>query len=131
MEISVIMCAYNARQFLRRSIESILNQSFGNLELLIVDDCSTDGTGAIIESYAALDSRVRYLTTDDGNHKNAGPSAARNTGMDAASGKYAYFVDADDWLEPDLLERLWSRAKSTGSEIVCCGYIMETGSTSR
>ncbi len=131
MEISIVMCAYNAQEHLRRSIDSILCQSFNDFELLVVDDCSTDATPSIINSYAEADPRIRCLSTRGSGKKNAGPSVARNTGLVEATGKYIYFADADDRLEPDMLEILHARAERDGSQIVCCGYFMETEKTSR
>jgi|GEM_PF-4677731 len=131
MEISVILCAYNAESSLRRAIDSILSQSMGDFELLVVDDGSTDATPNIIKNYVQSDPRVRYLSSSDENGRNAGPSKARNTGLDASAGDYLYFADADDWLEPDMLERLLESARRHDSQIVCCGYVMETDGTAR
>lgn len=115
-EISVIVPIYNAEKFLRRCIDSILSQTYTDFELLLVDDGSKDGSGAICDEYARKDSRVRVF------HKpNGGVSAARNLGLDNARGEWIAFADADDWVEADWLS---SRTEliHAGCDLVCCGF---------
>lgn len=96
--ISVIMPVYKVETYLAQSIESVLNQDHRNLELILIDDGSPDGSGAICDAYAAKDSRVRVI-----HQKNAGAAAAKNAGLRIATGTYLSFVDSDDYLEPNVL----------------------------
>ena len=95
--ISVIMPVYNVENYLSQSIESVLNQDHRELELILIDDGSTDGSGGICDTYAAKDSRVRVI-----HQKNGGAAAAKNAGLRMASGTYLCFVDSDDFLEPNV-----------------------------
>lgn len=100
-KISVIVPVYNVEPYLRKCVDSILAQTYRNLEVILVDDGSPDGCGAICDKYAKLDSRVRVI------HKpNGGLSDARNAGLDICTGRYVGFVDSDDWIEPDMYETL-------------------------
>jgi glycosyltransferase involved in cell wall biosynthesis len=101
MKISVIVPVYNAAPYLRQCLESILAQTVGDIEVLTIDDGSTDGSAAICDEYAAMDSRVRATHV-----ANAGVSAARNLGIDLARGEYVSFVDADDTLHPSAMSTL-------------------------
>lgn len=94
--ISVIVPIYNVEPYLRQCVDSIINQTYPDLEIILVDDGSTDGSGKIADSYD--DPRIKVFHTE-----NRGLSAARNLGIDHAHGEYISFVDADDWIEPDLL----------------------------
>ena len=98
-KISIIIPVYNCRQYLNRCINSVLEQTEPNLELILVNDGSTDESGAICDRFAQADSRVTVI-----HQKNAGVSAARNAGLDAASGEYIGFVDADDYITEDTYE---------------------------
>ena len=99
MLVSVIMPVFNAESTMRRSIESVLAQTFAELELIVVDDGSRDGSASIIAEYAARDARVRPLRQD-----NAGVAAARNAGITMARGSHVAFLDSDDWWAPRKLE---------------------------
>lgn len=100
-QISVIVPIYNAERWLRRCVDSILAQTFTDFELLLIDDGSTDGSGAIIDAYAAADPRVRPF------HKpNGGVSSARNLGLDHATGEFITFIDSDDWIDDGYLNDL-------------------------
>lgn len=100
--VSIIVPVYNVKPYLNRCVDSLLKQSYPEIELLLVDDGSTDGSGALCEEYAARDARVRVL------HKpNGGLSDARNAGLDAARGTYLSFVDGDDWVSPYYIENLY------------------------
>lgn len=100
--ISVIIPVYNVEPYLRKCIDSVLNQHFADFELLLVDDGSTDNSGEICDIYAQKDSRVRVFHTS-----NQGVSAARNLGMDKATADWVCFVDGDDWVENDYLAAFW------------------------
>lgn len=115
--ISVILPVYNGEDFLERCMDSILSQTEPNLELIVVDDGSTDASGAICDRYAEKDPRVRVL------HKpNGGLSHSRNAGMALARGEYLAFVDADDWLEPDMYRRMLAARKEDRCDAVACGF---------
>ncbi len=94
--ISVIVPVYNVEGYLRRCVDSILAQTYENLEILLVDDGATDSSGAICDEYASKDPRVRVIHKENG-----GLSSARNAGIDEARGDYLAFVDSDDWIEPE------------------------------
>lgn len=125
--VSIIMPVYNGERFLSEAIESIIAQTYDNWELLAVDDGSTDKSPQIIEAYAEKDGRIKPLKNDSGEH---GPGIARNYGIERISGKYTYFIDADDWIEQDLLKETVALAEKTGADIVPFGYIVEDGGKS-
>ena len=112
--ISVVIPMYNADRFVREAIESVLNQTFSDIEVLVVDDCSTDRSVEIVEGMAADDQRIRLLRHE----KNAGPAIARNTAFDVARGKYMACLDADDIFIPNALETLYKYAERTDADVV-------------
>lgn len=114
--ISVIMLTYNREALVGRAIESILGQTCRDFELIIVDNGSTDRSGAVAEEYAAKDSRIRVIHRQRGNI-----GSGRNTGLDAAKGSYIAFIDDDDWAEPDFLEFLLGLAEESGADVAICG----------
>ena len=110
--ISVIVPAYNILDCLERCVNSICAQTWKNLEILLVDDGSTDGTGRLCDLLAEKDDRIRVF------HKpNGGSSSARNLGISMAKGKWIGFVDSDDWIEPQMYERLYEAATAAGTSI--------------
>ena len=113
--VSVIVPVYKAEGFIVKCIESILSQTYGDLELILVDDGSPDRSGEICDGYAAKDKRIRVLHTE-----NRGVSNARNTGLDNATGEYVFFVDSDDWLSSRYIENLLPKH---GEDLVHGGYI--------
>lgn len=113
--VSVIVPIYNGEAELRKAVDSILNQTHTDIEIILVDDGSTDGSPMLCDQYAQQDSRVVVI-----HQPNAGVSAARNQGIAHAKGDYIGFVDADDWIEPDMYARLMSQGEATGSDIVMC-----------
>lgn len=119
-KISVIVPVYNKEQYLKECIESILNQSYQNLELILVDDESTDGSGVICDNYGQSDNRVVVI-----HQKNAGPTAACAAGMQIATGAYYMFVDSDDYVEKVMLEEMSAKLKGKKGEVVCCNHILE------
>lgn len=113
--VSIIVPVYNVRPFLKRCLDSIIGQTYENIEVLLIDDGSNDGSGEICDEYAIFDPRVKVI------HKsNGGVSSARNVGLDCFNGDYVMFVDSDDVIEPDMVETLVDHASSTDSEIICC-----------
>ncbi len=125
-QISVIVPVYKVEPFLHRCVDSILNQSFADFELILVDDGSPDNCGAICEEYAAKDPRVRVI-----HQKNGGLSAARNTGIDwvfaNSDSQWLTFVDSDDWIQGNFLEALYTGARETGCYLATCDYYMTQG----
>ena len=111
--ISIIVPVYNTEKYLRRCIDSVLAQTYQDFELLLIDDGSKDSSGAICDEYAAQDARVRVFHKENG-----GVSSARNVGLDNARGEWITFVDADDWIESDMLELLLRKGEETGADIV-------------
>lgn len=122
--ISIIVPVYNVEPYLRKCLDSILDQTYRDLEILVIDDGSTDGSGKISDEYKK-EERVRVFHTE-----NRGLSAARNLGLDNASGDWIGFVDGDDWIEQDMYEVLLKRAEETGADVVECGCHANFKSTS-
>ncbi len=118
--ISVIVPVFQVEPYLEQSINSIIGQTYPDLEILLIDDGSPDKCGEICDKYEAIDSRVRVIHTE-----NRGLSAARNLGIEHAHGEYLSFVDSDDWIEPNMLERLMKVSEESGADIVVCGRVME------
>lgn len=115
----MIIPAYNIEKYIEQCIESIREQTYTNLEIIIVDDGSTDRTGKIVDNLAEKDYRIQVL------HKqNQGVSAARNSGLDIAKGDYIGFVDGDDYIEPMMYEKLIELAEKYDAKIAHCGYRM-------
>jgi len=119
-KISVIVPVHNSEKYIERCIESILNQKFRDLELILVNDGSTDNSFNIIEKYASKNKMIKVINKEKG-----GVSSARNAGIDAASGDYIGFVDADDWIHPDMYESMYEKIKETRSEICICNFVAE------
>ncbi len=117
--VSVIVPVYNAAGFLRRCVDSALNQTHRKTEVVLVDDGSTDGSGMICDEYAGKDPRVRAI-----HKKNGGPSEARNLGIDAASGGYILFLDADDYLQENAIKSLVGCCERNGAEIAIGDFRM-------
>lgn len=115
--ISVIVPVYNVERYVEKCLNSILAQTYPNIELILVDDASTDKSGFICDGYAMRDPRVRTVHFQE----NRGPSAARNEGVRQVRGTYASFVDADDCVEPDLLEKLYQNLIENEADISICG----------
>lgn len=115
--ISVIVPVYNGEAYLKNCIESIEAQTYGTLEVIIVNDGSTDGTADLCAGLAKKYPNLRYITTED-----LGVSASRNNGIAQAKGEYLTFVDADDRIHPQMLERLYDAIVQTDSDIAGCGF---------
>ena len=121
-KVSVIVAAYNIEKYIARCLDSILNQTYKNLEIIVVNDGSSDNTGEIIDKYSEKDIRIKVI------HKeNSGVSSARNKGLDMSTGDYIGFVDGDDTIEPDMYELLVSNAINYTADISHCGYKLIEG----
>lgn len=125
-QISVMMAAYNTEAYLGRALDSILSQTFSDLDVIVIDDGSTDATGAIADAYASRDSRVHVV-----HQKNAGTCITRNNCLDwvcqNSDSQWITFVDSDDWLHPETLERMLKAAQENNVRICACGYQETTG----
>lgn len=111
---SVLMPVYNSEKYLRRAIDSVLEQTFKDIELILVDDCSTDGSPAILDEYKKMDSRVIVTKTKS----NSGVANARNEGIKLINGHYLTFVDSDDYIEKDLFDKVKDVIDKTGAQLV-------------
>lgn len=111
--ISIIVPVYNVEKYLSRCIESIINQTYTDLEIILVDDGSPDGSGKICDDYAALDSRIKVIHKENG-----GVSSARNCGIDNSTGEYLTFIDSDDYIEPEMFECIANAISQKDVDIV-------------
>lgn len=119
-KISIIVPVYNVEQYLPRCIDSILAQTFTDFELLLIDDGSNDNSGKICDEYAEKDNRIRVF------HKgNEGVSSARQIGLEKANGQYSIHADGDDWLESNMLERMYKMANTTNADIVISDFYID------
>lgn len=121
-KVSVIMPVYNAEKYLKKAIESVLNQTYTDFELLLINDRSTDNSKEICVEYSKEDNRIILLENNSERH---GPGPTRNIGLDHAIGEYIYFMDADDWIETELLEQAVKRIEKDQSDMVTFGSINE------
>lgn len=115
--ISVIIPVYRVEAYLKRCVDSVLAQTYPDMEVILVDDGSPDGCPGICDRYAAADHRVKVI-----HQENAGLSGARNAGIEAAQGEYLAFVDSDDYLAPEFLEKLYRACIETGSDMSVCRW---------
>lgn len=119
--VSIVVPIYNVEQYLARCINSIINQTYRNLEIILVDDGSPDLSGKICDEFAEIDSRIKVI------HKqNGGASSARNTGIDVSSGVYICFIDSDDYIKETYVEKLYDAITSTSSDIAVCNHYRQT-----
>lgn len=116
--ISIIIPVYNVASFLDRCLETVVNQSEKNLEIILIDDGSTDGSGDLCDRWADKDPRIQVIHT-----VNSGAAAARNAGLDIATGEYLMFVDADDYLEKEIVEKLHTVLCECNAACCMCGYV--------
>lgn len=118
--ISIIVPCYNVQRYLKKCVKSLCTQTYTKLEIILVNDGSQDNTGKLCDKLAFTDKRIRCI------HKlNGGPSSARNCGIKESRGEFIVFIDPDDWIEHDMLERLYLKAVEKNVDIVSCGYIRE------
>ena len=120
-KISVIVPVYKVEKYLDRCVESIVNQTYKNLEIILVDDGSPDNCPAMCDAWAEKDERIRVIHKENG-----GLADARNAGMDIATGDYIGFVDSDDWIEPNMYEVLLKNALKYDADISRCGLWLDT-----
>ena len=124
-KVSVIVPVYNVAPYLRQCMDSLVGQTLREIEVICVDDGSTDGSGAILDEYAVRDSRIRVI-----HQANAGAGAARNAGLAMATGEYLFFCDPDDWCRREMLAKLYGKARRTSADVLVAsvrGYESETG----
>lgn len=121
-KISIIVPVYNVISYLKKCVDSICAQTYSNLEIILIDDGSTDGSELLCDQLAQQDARIKVI------HKqNGGQSSARNAGMQIATGEYIQFVDSDDWIDHHMTEDLYNALESTGADMSLCGYIITNG----
>lgn len=118
--ISVIVPVYNSKDYLEKSVKSICDQTYPNLEIILIDDGSTDGSGEICDSLSKKDSRIVVMHKENG-----GQSDARNCGLDIAAGEYIGFVDSDDEIDPEMYETMLKNALEYKAQISCCGTLIQ------
>lgn len=123
MKISIVMTAYNMEQYIEEAMRSCLNQTYKDIELIVVEDCSTDNTLSVVEKVAKEDSRVVIVK----HATNLGAGMGRRDGINAATGEYFITIDADDWIDEDFIEALVIKAKDTGADVVSGGITVERG----
>ena len=119
-KVSVIVPVYNVEEYLDECVKSIINQTYKNLEIILVDDGSTDSCPKMCDEYAKLDGRIKVIHKENG-----GQSSARNLALDIASGEYLFFVDSDDLVYSDAVEVLLKTAIERSADIVICGQVCE------
>uniref|UniRef100_UPI00374E71A3 glycosyltransferase family 2 protein n=1 Tax=Paraclostridium bifermentans TaxID=1490 RepID=UPI00374E71A3 len=120
--ISIIVAAYNVEMYIEKCIRSLIKQTFSNIEIVVVNDGSTDRTSDILKKYSTIDNRIRTI-----NKKNEGLIEARKTGLKIASGKYIMFIDGDDWLKKDACELLYDKAINYNLDIVYYNLVFAIG----
>jgi len=124
-KISIIIPVYNVEPYIRKCLDSVINQTYRNLEIICVNDGSTDGSGKICDEYAAKDNRIKVF------HKvNGGLSSALNVGLENFKGSYLGFVDSDDWVEPNMFEVLYESLKNSEAHISVANYFKDTDAES-
>ncbi len=117
--ISVIVPVYKVEKYIATCLESILKQTYSNLEIIVVNDGSPDNAMSIVEEYAAKDSRIKCYSKENG-----GLSSARNCGLERMTGEYYTFVDSDDEILPEMIEKLYDRMRATNADVSTCGRIV-------
>lgn len=120
IKVTVIVPLYNVEKYLSKCLDSLKSQTLQDIEIILVDDGSTDRSGEICDKYASIDSMFKVLHKENG-----GSAIARQTGLDVANGEYVIVCDSDDWPEPNMYEKLYLKAKNTNADIVLCDYYAE------
>ncbi|MBR5130205.1 MAG: glycosyltransferase family 2 protein [Alphaproteobacteria bacterium] len=114
-EISIIIPNYNTEKYLKRCLDSLIGQTFNDIEIIVIDDGSKDKSVDIIKKYVQQDSRVKLIQ-----QQNSGPAKARNQGLENATGKYLMFCDSDDWYEPNMCQEMYDTIEKQKVDVVCC-----------
>ena len=120
--ISVIIPVYNVYKYLDKCMETVINQTYHNLDIIMIDDGSIDGSGELCDEYAKRDERIRVI-----HQANKGISGVRNTALNVLKGDYVCFVDSDDYTTPDMIEKLFSAVVTYESDIAICGFYTQRG----
>ncbi len=126
VKVSIIIPVYNVENYLRQCLDSIVDQTLKQIEIICVNDGSTDNSLQILEEYAKQDERIKII-----NQKNMGPAAARKIGLNNAQGEFIAFVDSDDWIKLDACEKLYKNAVSNNSDVVLLNFILYDESTEK
>lgn len=116
-KVSIIMPVYNVEKYLKKCLNSLINQTLDDIEIICVNDGSTDNSDKILQEFAQKDSRIKILT-----QSNKGQSVARNLAIENANGEYLGFVDSDDWVDLDYFEKLYNIAIKYDCDIACAGF---------
>ncbi|WP_288479597.1 glycosyltransferase [uncultured Clostridium sp.] len=124
--VSVVVPFYNVEKYICRCLESIINQTFNDIEIILINDGSTDFSYEKIQKYIDSDNRIIYLE-----HENIGLGETRNRGIDIASGKYIAFIDSDDYIENDMIECLLKKIEEKNFDVVCCETYIDNGSRNK
>lgn len=119
--VSIVVPIYNVEQYLKTCIDSIISQTYTNLEIVLVDDGSTDSCPKQCDQYAKIDKRIKVI-----HQKNAGLSAARNSGLQCSNGKYIAFIDSDDVISSEMIEKLYTAIINNSCQVSCCRYVRFT-----
>lgn len=125
-KVSIIIPVYNTEKYLQKCLDSIIRQTLKDIEIICVNDGSTDGSSRILDGYAVQDPRIKVIHKENG-----GLVSARKNGLSAATGKYIGYVDSDDWIEPEMYERLYRLACEQAVDVVMCGRYEDSGQNSR
>ncbi len=115
--VTLLVLAYNTEKYIKKCLDSLINQTYKNLQIILIDDGSKDDSGKICDEYAKEDARIEVI-----HEKNQGPSAARNLGISMAKGKYISFIDTDDYTEPTIIEKLVKSMEKNNSDISICNF---------
>lgn len=126
IRVSVVVPVYNVAKYLRRCLDSLVRQTLRDIEIICVDDGSTDGSGVLLDEYAAKDARIRVV-----HQPNAGAGPARNAGLDLARGDYLFFCDPDDWCDRQMLAKMYARAKHLDADMVFVSHFECEGDDDR
>ena len=118
-KVSIIVPVYNSEKTILRCLDSILNQTYKNIEIIIVDDGSTDNSYNLIKSRLNNDHRIKLIKKE-----NTGVSDSRNNGLEITTGEYVTFIDSDDWIELNLIEKMVEVLEKENVDIVCCNYYL-------
>ena len=116
-KLSIIIPVFNVEEYLPKCIESVVNQTYDNLEILLINDGSTDNSGVICDNFAHKDERVKVVHKENG-----GLSAARNLGLSLATGHYIAFLDSDDYIDSEMYETLVDALENADADIAACGF---------